>query len=135
MSDDGGNAVIAGVVGLSNGSLLIGLWYIVDTVGAGGSSFARGGTTSDCELPSANEVSVLGIGGYRNDEFDGMVCTAFLCSCVASASPLPGGRYECTRSCDPNLMAVLRGLYGVDPDETDDARSVSDSRGTGASYS
>lgn len=139
MSDDEGNPVIVGVVGVSNGSLLIGLWYIVDTVGAGGSSFARGGTTSDCELPSINEVSVLGGGGYRNDEFvciGGVECTAFLCSCVASASPLPGGRYECTRSCDPNLMAGLRGLYGVvDLDESDDARSVSDSRGTGASYS
>jgi hypothetical protein len=111
MSDDEGNAVIVGVVGVSNGSLLIGLWYIVDTVGAGGSSLARGGTNSDCEPPSVNEV--LGGGGYWNDDFvciGGVECTASLCSCVASASPLPGGRYECTRSCDPNLMAGLRGL-------------------------
>lgn len=66
----------------------------------------------------------------------GVECTALRCSCVASAFPLPGGRYECTRSCDPNLMVVLRGLYSVvDPDEIDGERSGSDSRGTGASYS
>lgn len=65
----------------------------------------------------------------------GGVCIAVRCSCMASASPLPGGRYECTRSCDPNLIVVLRGLYSViDPDETDDERSGSDNRGTGASY-
>jgi len=62
-------------------------------------------------------------------------CTALRCSCIDSF-PLPGRRYECTRSCDPNLMVVLRGLYRVvDPDETDDERSGSDMRGTGASYS
>lgn len=49
-SDDGGNADMVGVVGVSNGSSLIGCSNLVDMVGAGGSSFARGGTVINCEL-------------------------------------------------------------------------------------
>jgi len=49
-SDDEGNADMVGVVGVSNGSFMTGCSKLVDMVGAGGSSFARGGTVINCEL-------------------------------------------------------------------------------------
>jgi len=63
-SDDEGNAVMVGVVGVSNGSLGIGVSKFVVRVGAGGSSFARGGIVIDCEpLPGEVGESVFGAGG------------------------------------------------------------------------
>lgn len=63
-SEDGGNAVMVGVVGVSNGSLVLEFSKFVDRVGAGGSSFARGGSVMDCELlPGEVGVLVFGAGG------------------------------------------------------------------------
>lgn len=55
-------------------------------------------------------------------------------------SALPGGTYECTRSCESNLIAVGLGLFVDEKDEARSADSLLGLRrdtadGTGASYS
>lgn len=54
---------------------------------------------------------------------------------VAWALWFPGGAYECTTSCAPNLTVVRRGLC-VDDTVNSDARSIESERaeGMGASY-
>jgi hypothetical protein len=61
-SDVEGNVVMVGVVGVSNGSRVLGFSKFVDKVGAGGSSFARGGIAIDC-VPGVVGVPVFGVGG------------------------------------------------------------------------
>jgi len=64
-SDDEGNEDMVGVVGVSKGSFLFGCSKLVDMVGAGGSSFARGGTVTNCELlpDGVRDPDVFSAGG------------------------------------------------------------------------
>jgi len=114
--DDGkADAVgVVGVVGVSKGSFAGSDVNFVEMVGAGGSSFATLDTTTDSFSlgggASGGIDGAVDVGGYKNDpgtlvsRFAGIVVERN--ACVAWESAFPGGAYECTRSCDPNVIVV-----------------------------